>query len=210
MHKKTAVFAALALLPAAFSAHAALVTWEASGRISDVTGYTEFQSGDTFNVRWSFDSDAAVLSTNNNRYTLDPSALRISYRIGANFSGQLNYQSNRGGFFYLRDNQIAPGKGPDAPLIDGLTFGLNDARFPTGMALIMRWHDTNVIQNQRIPLLPPALTDMEANSFQGGDGADYNFVGQFNHIAAVPEAQTWAMLGAGLFALGALARRRRA
>ncbi len=115
---------------------------------------------------------------------------------------------NYGGLFYLRDNQPVPGGGSDAGLIDGLTFGLNSAQFPGGVTMIMRWRDLAVIQNGKVPALPPALLNMEANSFQGGDGDKYAFVGQFEHMAAVPEAETWAMLGLGLIALAGLRRRR--
>ncbi len=208
---KSAFFAAISAAVLAFSpiAQAAPVVWNFQGHFTDVSGYTDFSTGDQFQVQLSFDSAAAQIRNDPRRHELDPSSISMKYKFGSNPVAQLSYSANDGGLFFLRDNQVIPGNSNPNSSIDGLTFSLNRPNGTGDMTLIMRWFDTSVINGAQVPLLPPALTNMEANSFQGGDGNLAAFSGTIDHVSAVPEPETYAMLGAGLLGLAALARRKK-
>lgn len=201
-----AVFAS-ALISLAANANAAPVTWNFQGQLNSVDGYTEYSVGDKFEVRLNFDTSAPIVYNKPKRYELDPSSLSMNFKIGNTDWQQITYSANDGGLFFLRDNHVNPD--PNTPgLVDGLTFSLNNAKYTGGISLIMRWNDLSVINGTQAPGVPPALVNMETNSFQGGDTDGNFFTGKFESVTAVPEPETYAMLGLGLFGVAAMARRR--
>lgn len=189
-------------------ANAALVTWDYRGQLTAVSGYPQYNVNDLFQVLVTFDTSAVEVGSNALRHSYDPTLLSYDYQIGANGWQHLDYSVTLGGLIYLRDDQGNPDTNFVGPLVDGISFSLNDASFTGGLALIVRTFDLNAVNGATLPSVPFALNNLEANSFQGFDAIGNSFQGTINSITAVPEPSSIASLAIGLMALCAIARRK--
>lgn len=189
-------------------ANAALVTWDYRGQLTAVSDYPQYNVNDLFQVLVTFDTSAVEVGSNALRHSYDPTLLSYDYQIGSNGWQHLDYSVTLGGLIYLRDDQGNPDTNFVGPLVDGISFSLNDASFTGGLALIVRTFDLNAVNGAPLPSVPFALNNLQANSFQGFDANGNSFQGTINSITAVPEPSSIASLAIGLMALCAIARRK--
>jgi hypothetical protein len=206
---KTAVLSAIAagLIFIAPVTQAETITWNYQGTLTGVDGDPSHQIGDSFQALVHFDVDAALISTARNRYSYDPANLSIDWRIGNDSWQHTAYNSAFGGLVFLRNNQVSPNPDPAPHLVDGITYSLTTDDTGGGVSLILRWNDLGAINGNTIPRIPPALTNLEDNGFNAGD-ANHFYGGTITSVTAVPEPETYALMGLGLAAL-AVARRRK-
>lgn len=209
---KTVVLSTIAagLMFTASISQAEIVTWKYQGTLTSVDGAANHQVGDTFEALVRFDIDANLISTARNRFSFDPTALKIDYRIGNDSWQYLSYNPGFGGLIFLRNDQTSPNPEPAPHLVDGISYSLNNNDSGGGATLILRWNDLSAINGNNLFRTPPALNNLEDNGFNAGDGSTVFYGGTITSVTAVPEPETYAMMLAGLAGLGFMARRKKA
>jgi hypothetical protein len=215
-------FAAAAIAVAfPLGAGAMPVLWQFSGHLDAVTGNVgiPIAAGDAFSIVVGFDTGAALLGQAAGRYRYDPASITFSIRVDGLGPFNSGYNPAAGGTFFVRNNAVPPEASP--PLVDGLTFGLNDFNDAGGLdifSLVMRNGDTSIFADGSVPTTPdPRLVTGYARSFQfcsssANDPNSCNLAevdGTLEAVRALPEPAGIALLAAG-FAGVALTRRRKA
>jgi hypothetical protein len=196
------------------------VLWEFSGHLDAVTGAVgiPIAAGDAFSIDVGFDTGAALQNQLGGRYRYDPSSITFSIRIDGLGPFNSSFNPSAGGTFFLRNDAVPPDAGP--PLVDGMSFGLNDFNDAGGLSslsLVMRNGDTSIFSDGTLPSTPdPRLVTGYARSFQFCSSSTNNpnscdlaeVDGTLEAVQALPEPASVALLAAG-FAGVALTRRRK-
>lgn len=215
---RLAAAAIAAALP--LGAGAMPVLWQFSGHLDAVTGAIgiPIAAGDAFSIDVGFDTGAALLGQLNGRYRYDPSSITFSIRIDGLGPFNSSFNPAAGGTFFLRNDAVPPDAGP--PLVDGLTFGLNDFNDAGGqdvLSLVMRNGDLSIFSDGTLPSMPdPRLVSGYARTFQFCSSSANNpnscdlaeVDGTLEAVRALPEPTGIALFAASFAAL-AVARRRR-
>ena len=214
---------AAAAMAAAFPllAGAMPVMWQFSGHIDAVSGNVgvPVAAGQAFVIDVGFDTGAALLGVLDGRYRYNPSSLTFSITIGGLGPFNSGFNPAAGGSLFVRNDALPPDAGP--PLVDGMTFGLNDFNDAGGLSslsLVMRSGDLGIFSAGGLPIAPdPRLVAGYARSFQfcsstanNPNSCDLAEVdGTLEAVRQLPEPAGIALFATSFAAL-ALARRRRA
>lgn len=164
-------------------AQASIVQWQLDGVFTSVVGVTpppQVAVGLPFSILVSFDSDAVLnqkfqdpTDGSGYRYRFSNSSLGMTFTAGS--FGPQAWANEVQTPIILRDNFAVDPNVPASPSVDGIFFGLVDAYadqvngvdidFSYGVGL--RTFDLGQynITNDKLPLLPPALNNMQANFF---------------------------------------------
>jgi hypothetical protein len=225
MSKMTTGLLVTGLLLGSVAANATVVTWQMQGTITGVIGvvpdFPSAQVGDPYVVRWTFDTDAALLAAPSyppgTRYDYDNSSLVMTAWVGSSDPVDFDRVSESSSTFnriLLRDD--ASDQPVDDLPADGISFSLryNDERSSIGV--IFRTTDLNVVAGPGLPENPyPGMAGYPVSTFQVTDflgvwslqGADVISVWRVD--TSVPEPGALALLGLGLAGLSLSRRRKR-
>lgn len=228
---KTSSLAAVAAftLAAAMPAAATTVTWKVQGTVEQAANLPPgIDVGDSFSMLLRFDPSRSAGNPTCGtggpgsvcRYFGDPSQGFFGLQFEG-FGPSLDItadQDNLDGNAIIVRNNVANPNGDDN-LVDGYSFAIHagDKQGKSNdFLLLFRGTNLGVVANASVlPTVPPAaLTSLELSNFEicladaGSDTCNNGLLSaRVTQVTAVPEPQTWLMLGAGLLALG-LRRRR--
>lgn len=214
---------ATAVMAAAFPlvTSAMPVMWQFSGHLDTVSGNVgvPISAGNAFTIDVSFDTSANLLGQAGGRYRYDPSSINFSIMIGGLGPFTSGFNPAAGGSLFVRNDAVPP-EASAPPLVDGLTFGLNDFNAEGGMSaltVIMRSGDLSIFNSGALPTLPdPRLLAGYVHSFQfcSSSANDPNSCdlaqvdGTLEAVRLLPEPTSLALLATGFAALAASRRRR--
>lgn len=214
---------AAAVMVAAFplAAGAMPVLWQFGGHLDAVTGSVgiPIAAGDAFTIDVGFDTSAGLFGQVGGRYSYDPSSITMSIRIGGFGPFNSSFNPAADGVLFLRNNAVPPDAAAP-PLVDGMSFVLNDFNGSGGqdsLSLIMRSGDIGIFSDGSLPSMPdPRLVAGYLRVFQFCSSSARNpgscdlaeVDGTLDAVRALPEPAGLALLAVGFGAL-AVARRRR-
>lgn len=143
------------------SVHAVEVSWEMTGTIHENTGLEGVFVGDPFRVSVTFDSDAALITTQTGgrfepgaRYQYDTSVLTIV--AGLSELPEIVFESspeNSLQLLWIRDNSGDLKDFGEPPVVDGMTMGIFRAT-PASVGVIFRGSIIDIFDGPGLPIQP--------------------------------------------------------
>ena len=183
-------------------ASATVVTWELRGSITGFSGqlpaeYAGAAVGDSFQILFSFDTDAALIRTDQGgrfdpgaRYVYDPSSMSATVAVGN--GGPVDYAVSdpdpANSLLYMRDDS-GDLLGVLGYLVDGFSIGIGSISGEV-FNLVLRGSVLDIIDGPALPAVPdPRLADLEDSGFAvrffDSSGEVYALAGDVTSVQAM-------------------------